>query len=128
MEQGDERGKNMNKNSGANSTHGATGPANDSEIHPAGTAERLRQFSIIGAHTAEILEEMAQDLKDSETINGEWPIEDQYNVHADYDDWTATAGYLRALCMPPEPPPVNEAPAFPPDEDITIYPWPTVDD
>lgn len=119
----------MDENSGANATQGAAGQANDFETHPIGTAERLRRLGVIGVSAAEILEGLAQDLKDSETINGEWPEEDEFNARADYDEWTATAGFLRALCAPPAP---EAKPASPPpdDEDFTvqIYPRPAGED
>lgn len=71
------------------------------ELHPVGTAERLRRLGVIGTRAAELLEAEAQALKESRTIDGEWP-EEEAEVREVYDDWIATAGYLRALCLPPE--------------------------
>jgi len=119
---------NVDKNSSANSIQGVTGQAADFEIHPVGTAERLRRLGVIGVRAAELLEEFADELKQSETINGEWPEEDTYNARANYDEWTATAGYLRALCAPAETSVPESKPAFPPDDDVTVYPWPAGDD
>jgi hypothetical protein len=122
----------MDKNASANATQGATGQSKDVETHPAGTAERLRQLGVIGVRAAEIIEEVAQGLKDSESIGGEWPEEDIGGAHADYDEWTATAGFLRALCAPAETPAPEAKQAFPPpdEEDFTvpIYPWPADED
>jgi hypothetical protein len=72
----------------------------DFETHPVGTAERMHQMGVVGVRAAEIIEGIAQDLKDSETIDGEWPDEDTYNAHKEYDELITIAGHLRALCGP----------------------------
>jgi hypothetical protein len=90
----------VDKNSGANTTQGAAGRAADFEIHPVGTAERLRQLGIIGVRAAELLEEEAKLLFESHKICGiETWIEDDPTKEV-YDEFLATAGYLRALCAP----------------------------
>lgn len=122
----------MNENSGANSTQGATGQVNDFETHPVGTAERLRRLGVIGVRAAELLEEFADELKESETFNGEWPSDEISDARQAYDEWMATAATLRALCAPAETPAPEAKPAVPPldDEDFTvqIYPPPAGDE
>ena len=119
----------MNKNSGANTTQGIAGQAADFEKHPVGTAERLRRLGIIGPMAADLLESQANDIHENETVNGEWG-DDVFSRDAKeaHETFATVAAHLRALCAATEATQVDDAPAFPPDDDVTVYPWPSVDD
>jgi len=91
----------MDKNSGANSTQGATGQTDDFEIHPVGTAERLRRLGILGPMAADLLESQANDIHENETVNGEWG-DDVFSQDAKeaHETFATVAAHLRALCAP----------------------------
>ena len=91
----------MDKNSSANSTQEATGQVADFEIHPVGTAERLRRLGILGPMAADLLESQANDIHENETVNGEWG-DDVFSQDAKeaHETFSTVAAHLRALCAP----------------------------
>jgi hypothetical protein len=75
----------------------------DFETHPVGTAKRLSDMLLVAVHAAEILEQEAEALKDSHTVNGEWRDgQDEIDAaaHAEHDDLLFIARRLRELCEP----------------------------
>ncbi len=73
----------------------------DFETHPPGTFKRLAALLPVAQHAAEILEQEAEALKASHTVNGEW-LDDTGDeldavAHAEHDDWQCTARQLREL-------------------------------
>ena len=91
----------MNENSGANTTHTGSGRQDDFEVCPVGTQERLRRLAIIGPQAAGMLEELAEELKNSEGLGDDWPDDPEGSAaQATHDEWIATAAWLRSLCTP----------------------------
>jgi hypothetical protein len=69
------------------------------ETHPAGTAERLRRLNIIGPAAADLLEEEAKLILESETTNGEFDASEiGQGAKETYETFITLAAHLRALC------------------------------
>jgi len=72
----------------------------DFEIHPAGTAERLRRLAIIGPAAADLLDEESQLIFELETVDGEFDPANPCSCSAKetYETMKTLAAHLRALC------------------------------
>jgi len=72
----------------------------DFEAHVITTADLRLMMQRVVLHAAEILEQEAEALKASHTVNGEWRDgQDEIDAaaHAEHDDWLVTARQLRAM-------------------------------
>lgn len=122
----------MDKICGANTTpHRVKGTeqraGDDFEVHPRGTAERLRRLGIIGPMAAALLESEASLILECETVNGEWPA-DAADAREAYETIATIAAHLRALCAPEAPPDPARQPLPIEDSTTAAYPWPGDED